>query len=471
MLDPVIFSQEIISLARNRRFTVPSLQTQGILTADTLIWIENNQKHILELKDVVGVSYLPESSLAGFVVYAYPLVRDGILWKKRRRVLKKYRFACPDNETRSQWIKAINNTLRGLPVDSIYPFLPRHLHVLLNPASGKKKARKILQQVRSLWENSQIQITVTETSSAGEAEKFIQTLVLDKIDGLVIIGGDGTIYEVINGIMKRPDWETAITIPIGIIGAGTGNGLCKTILDLAGEPYDPIGAAFLIAKGKTRPLDLAVVQQQGRRYYSLLSLSWGFISDVDIESDRLRYLGSLKNTIYAILRILSLRTYKGRLFLETVTNSNLKTQSQCTSFEKCTICSESTTTPSSSFENTIAQETVPKTIADDFILVWAMNVIWAAYDLKAAPYAHLSDGTMDLLVIRRGISRWQLLFAFLRSANGKHIALPYVEYYKVRSFRLEPLCDRGILAIDGEQVEYSPLQLQVLRGMARIFGC
>ncbi|NJK49760.1 hypothetical protein HC931_17895 [Candidatus Gracilibacteria bacterium] len=314
MLDPVIFSQEIISLARNRRFTVPSLQTQGILTADTLIWIENNQKHILELKDVVGVSYLPESSLAGFVVYAYPLVRDGILWKKRRRVLKKYRFACPDNETRSQWIKAINNTLRGLPVDSIYPFLPRHLHVLLNPASGKKKARKILQQVRSLWENSQIQITVTETSSAGEAEKFIQTLVLDKIDGLVIIGGDGTIYEVINGIMKRPDWETAITIPIGIIGAGTGNGLCKTILDLAGEPYDPIGAAFLIAKGKTRPLDLAVVQQQRCRYYSLLSLSWGFISDVDIESDRLRYLGSWKNTIYAILRILSLRTYKGRLF-------------------------------------------------------------------------------------------------------------------------------------------------------------
>ncbi|NJK49759.1 hypothetical protein HC931_17890 [Candidatus Gracilibacteria bacterium] len=114
---------------------------------------------------------------------------------------------------------------------------------------------------------------------------------------------------------------------------------------------------------------------------------------------------------------------------------------------------------------------MPKTIADDFILVWAMNVIWAAYDLKAAPYAHLSDGTMDLLVIRRGISRWQLLFAFLRSANGKHIALPYVEYYKVRSFRLEPLCDRGILAIDGEQVEYSPLQLQVLRGIARIFGC
>jgi sphingosine kinase len=458
MLDRVIFSQDIIRLAR-KTTVVTDRQTQGILTADTLIWIENNQKYILELKDVVGASYLLESSVAGFVVYAYPLVRDGILFKKRRRVLKEYRFACPDNDTRSQWVKAINNTLRGIPVNSIHPLLPRRLHVLLNPASGKKKARQILRQVRSLWENSQIQITVTETSRAGEAKKFIQTLALDKVDNLVIIGGDGTLYEVINGIMKRPDWETAINIPIGIIGAGTGNGLCKTILDLAGEPYDPISAAFIIAKGKTRPLDLAVVLQQRRCYYSILSLSWGFISDVDIESDRFRYLGSLKNTIYAILRILSLRTYKGRLSLETVANSNLKTQSQCTSFDKCEICSKDLNVHSSN-----------RAIADDFILVWAMNVMWAAYDLKATPYAHLSDGMMDLLVIRQGISRWQLLFAFLLSANGKHISLPYVEYYKVRSFRLEPLCDRGILAIDGEQIEYSPLQVRVLRGMARIFG-
>jgi sphingosine kinase len=462
MLDRAIFSQNIFRLDRNARSPVSSLQTQGILTADTLIWIENNQKYILELKDVVGASCLWESSIAGFVVYAYPLVREGIFLKKRRRVLREYRFACPDNETRSQWVKAINNTLRGLPVDNIAPIIPRHLHVLLNPASGKKKARRILEQVRSLWENSQIQIAVTETSSAGEAEKFIRTLVLDKIDGLVIIGGDGTLYEVINGIMNRPDGETAITTPIGIIGAGTGNGLCKTILDLAGEPYDPISAAFLIAKGKTRPLDLAVVQQQRRRYYSVLSLSWGFISDVDIESDRFRYLGSFKNTIYAILRILSLRTYKGRLSLETVANPNLKTQSQCTSFEKCSICSE--------YINARLHNSFKHAIADDFILVWAMNVIWAAYDLKAAPYAHLSDGAMDLLVIRRGISRWQLLFAFLRCANGKHISLPYVEYYKVRSFRLEPLCDCGILAIDGEQIDYSPLQVQVLRGITRIFG-
>jgi sphingosine kinase len=461
MLDPVIFSQDIIRLAR-KTTTVTDRQTQGILTADTLIWIENNQKYILELKDVVGASYLLESSVAGFVVYAYPLVGDGILFKKRRRVLKEYRFACPDNDTRSQWVKAINNTLRGLPVNSIHPMLPRRLHVFLNPASGKKKARQIFKQVRSLWENSQIQITVTETSRAGEADKFIQTLVLDKIDGLVIIGGDGTLYEVINGIMNRPDWETAINIPIGIIGAGTGNGLCKTILDLAGEPYDPISAAFLIAKGKTRPLDLAVVQQQRRRYYSILSLSWGFISDVDIESDRFRYLGSLKNTIYAILRILSLRTYKGRLLLETVANPNIQTQSQCTSFEKCLLCSKDI--------NVHSFNSCNHAIADDFILVWAMNVMWAAYDLKATPYAHLSDGAIDLLVIRRGISRWQLLFAFLRSANGKHISLPYVEYYKVRSFRLEPLCDRGIFAIDGEQIEYSPLQVQVLRRMARIFG-
>ncbi|MGH2415372.1 MAG: hypothetical protein ACRDEA_17120, partial [Microcystaceae cyanobacterium] len=251
-----------------------------------------------------------------------------------------------------------------------------------------------------------------------------------------------------------------------VIPAGTGNGLCKTILDISDEPYDPMSAAFLIAKGKTRPLDLILTQQNNSRYYSFLSLSWAFVSDVDIESNKLRFLGSLRNDIYALMRILSLRTYQGRLSFLPVANWKPSLETDCKPFDDCPICSSLPHLPHLSH---LPPHPSSQTIEDEFIVFWAMNVSWASHSIKAAPHAHFSDGAMDLLIVRKGISKWQLLCAFLRTGNGEHVNLPYVEYYKVRSFRLQPLTKRGILAVDGEQVDYAPIQMEVLRGVARIF--
>ena len=107
-------------------------------------------------------------------------------------------------------------------------------------------------------------------------------------------------------------------------------------------------------------------------------------------------------------------------------------------------------------------------IEDEFILFWAMNTTWANHSMKAAPYAQLADGAMDVLLVRQGASRWELLSALLGCAKGEHIFLPCMEYYKVRCFRLEPLTDRGILAVDGEQVNYSPIEMKVIEGLARV---
>lgn len=50
-----------------------------------------------------------------------------------------------------------------------------------------------------------------------------------------------------------------------------------------------------------------------RRLFSFLSVAWGFVSDVDIESERYRGLGSARFTLGTLVRIASLRSYKGRL--------------------------------------------------------------------------------------------------------------------------------------------------------------
>lgn len=48
--------------------------------------------------------------------------------------------------------------------------------------------------------------------------------------------------------------------------------------------------------------------------YSFLSVGWGFISDIDIESERLRAIGGQRFTVWSVARLLDLRTYKGKLW-------------------------------------------------------------------------------------------------------------------------------------------------------------
>ena len=45
-----------------------------------------------------------------------------------------------------------------------------------------------------------------------------------------------------------------------------------------------------------------------------LSLGWGLLADIDIESERLRVLGGARFTIWAAARLLTLKTYRGKIY-------------------------------------------------------------------------------------------------------------------------------------------------------------
>lgn len=419
-------------------------QESGILTKDTLFWQHNGVKQQLNLNDVVGTSLVEQEDgiPPGLLIYAYPKVKVGLITKKQQRVLQQYYFTVPDVKLRSQWQQAINNTLVNQPLDA--DIKPRRLQIIINPTSGKKKASQIFEQVRSLFEQSNLEYSVTETHSAADTKNLVHNLSLSDIDGLVIVGGDGTIHDAIAGLMSRPDYETAIKLPLGIIPGGTGNGLCKTLLEQSQESYAPINAAFLIVKGKQQSFDLATVKQNNREYHSFLSLSWGLISDVDIGSEQLKFLGALRFDLYALLLLSALRTYKGKFSF--IPDPDFKP----------------------THHRTTIQQGEWQVIEDDFIFLWAMNTPWAAHDMNVTPHAQLNDGAMDVLVMRKGTSRLELLQALLRCGKGQHLDLPHLEYYKVRAFRLEPLTDKGILVVDGEPVDYSAIEMRVIPDLAYV---
>jgi sphingosine kinase len=88
-----------------------------------------------------------------------------------------------------------------------------------------------------------------ETLFQGHAKDLAKSFDLSQFDGIVCVSGDGVLVEILNGLLERVDWKHAIRKPLGIIPAGTGNGMAKSVLHHAGEFFDIASATFLIIRG------------------------------------------------------------------------------------------------------------------------------------------------------------------------------------------------------------------------------
>ena len=136
---------------------------------------------------------------------------------------------------------------------------------------------------------------------------------MTKYKGIVVVSGDGLVHEIINGLMERNDWLTAIQTPISQIGAGSGNAFSTSISFLSNETYQDVSLeklatsmAFLMLKSKPEPLDLIKVQLANKQIiHSFLNIEWCIVADVDLESENYRYFGGLRFFIGMIKRIIS----------------------------------------------------------------------------------------------------------------------------------------------------------------------
>ncbi len=122
--------------------------------------------------------------------------------------------------------------------------------VIINPKSGKYKVRNQLFNIASFFSKcGGYETTVYTTNSGGEATKYAR-LLADKFDIIVCRGGDGTLNEVINGIM-----QSGVDVPLGYIPAGTTNDFAGSL----GVPTDVREAVKIITQTAPRPHDIGLV--------------------------------------------------------------------------------------------------------------------------------------------------------------------------------------------------------------------
>lgn len=90
----------------------------------------------------------------------------------------------------------------------------KRIHVVINPASGKQEA--ILNTINDVFQPADVTWSVSVTNAYGDAVAQARRAAEDGADIVVSYGGDGTVMEVVNGLMGTG-------VPMGILPGGTGN--------------------------------------------------------------------------------------------------------------------------------------------------------------------------------------------------------------------------------------------------------
>lgn len=283
-------------------------------------------------------------------------------------------------------------------------------YIAINPFGGSKDGLEILTKVLPIFEEAGAEVEVKETRYSGHARNMANTLNFEGYDGFCVVGGDGTMHEVINGMLSRKDGKK---IPIGLITAGTGNSFMRDM-----DCLDPMEAARRIVSGKKIKIDVAKVDAAGEIIYGFNLVGWGLPTEINIMAEKLRWLGGQRYNIASIIEVLR----------NTRRLAKIKIDGQ--------------------------------TIAGDYGFILGCNTIHVGNAMKMAPLAQIDDGLIDLLIVRKA-GRLKLLTLFTKIFNGGHVGDPVVQYHQAKEFSVIPLEDH-ILNIDGEMVGNTPIHVKML---------
>jgi YegS/Rv2252/BmrU family lipid kinase len=291
--------------------------------------------------------------------------------------------------------------------------------LVVNPAAGHGRGKKVFARLEPRLREGFPGIEVRFSEYAGHAIEIGRETARAGYDRLLCLGGDGTPYELINGLYV--DGRPARLPEIGQIPAGTGNSFLRDF-----DITTPEEALDAIVAGRRRKVDLVEFSyREGRadaatvRRYSLNIIGVGLIADIlQLTNRRLKFMGSAGYSLAVLIRLI--RGMSNRIAIE-ADGRRLE-------------------------------------VADSALVV--SNSKFTGGKMKIAPPADTSDGRADIIIFN-GVNRRQIVAIFAGVFSGKHLAHPKVETIQAASISVESDPPLRLMA-DGELIGWTPLRLKVL---------
>jgi len=293
------------------------------------------------------------------------------------------------------------------------------LLIIFNPNAANGRSVNKLADIKAKFEVLGIETKFMPTAHAGHGTELVVNAELSGFDGLVAAGGDGTVFEVINGLYKHPK---PARIPLGLLPIGTGNAFARE-LDL--QPGAWTDAIDLLHRGRTRQVDVGHVESADRSYYFLNIVGMGFSVDASISAQKLKFLGNTAYTLATLWQVLKLKSYP------------------------------------------LVMEIDGKTVRSNNIFVTVSNSRYTGTHFLIAPAAIIDDGLLDVTILE-SLPRHRLLKLFPTIYSGRHI-----EYREISTHKGARISIRSpqamLLGPDGEFIGHSPAEISCLHQDLTIF--
>jgi len=174
---------------------------------------------------------------------------------------------------------------------------PFNWFVILNPTAGHGAALKQWPKIETHLKASGFKYQFQFTETVGHASIIVLNAVKKGFRHIICIGGDGTLHDIVNGLMLQKEVDSS-AVSVGIIPIGTGNDWIKTY----NIPHRIADAIQVIKNNNTKVQDLGKIEFLDSKkpvlYFNNLA-GIGFDGLVAKKTEKLKHLGKLSYLIAA----------------------------------------------------------------------------------------------------------------------------------------------------------------------------
>ena len=281
--------------------------------------------------------------------------------------------------------------------------------LIANPRAGRCRSARVAPVAADLLQRGGWQVDLQTTSGVGHATELARDAAAAGYDLVVGVGGDGTLSELVNGLVGTE-------VPCGLVPCGTGNDFARFV----GISQRTESAVEQLLSGCPRVVDLGLLRQPSMYFVNIVGV--GFDAAVaERINRRRRFTGGLTAYLPAILA-------------EVAANSFVSAAVQIDG----------------------------KRYEDELLLVAVANGNAYGSGFRIAPRAVCDDGLLDVVLVRR-TGRLDVLYSLALAYGGWHEKHPKVEMLRATEVKIE--ADRPAPAtVDGDILAYTPLEIEVSSG-------
>lgn len=294
-----------------------------------------------------------------------------------------------------------------------------NIEIVYNPKSGGGRGKTLTPIIIKALEDSGHTLKAHKTEYHEHAVEIVRHLDLKDTQLIVSIGGDGTMYEVLNGLMKNKN--VTVKPYFAVIPVGTGNSFSQDL-----NMHQWKDGLLAILGGKTKAIDVMKFNTEDEDYYSINSLSIGLPTDVCIGANKTKkFLGKFSYTSSALIEIMRYKAHHTILEVDGVRHEYM-----------------------GAFTN------------------FANSRIFGG-NMTISPNSILDDGEIEAIVLHDAPKN-TIIKAMPTLYSGEHIHNPYVRVYKGKHFKIttDPI---KTSSPEGEIFGVTPLEIIVIPKAVEMF--